>query len=79
MIAAPAHPQESQLHADFRGEGDRLRSSCSGFELKSLGSCAEVLFTDHPVHIAVGSIAPQNGVGAGAAFVEHWTPTSAGD
>jgi hypothetical protein len=33
-----------------------------------------MLFTDHPLHIAVGSIAPQNGFGAGLAFVTHYTP-----
>ena len=32
------------------------------------------LFTDHPLHIAVGSIAPQNGFGAGGAYVGHYTP-----
>lgn len=73
-VAQPAHAQESQLRADFRGEADRLKSNCSGFNFKSLGSCAVVLFTDHPLHIAVGSIAPLNGFGAGAAFVVHWTP-----
>ena len=73
-LAAPAGAQESQLGADFRGEGDRLKSSCSSFSFASLGSCAEVLFTDHPLHIAVGSLAPQNGFAAGPAFVTHWTP-----
>ena len=33
--------------------------------------CAEVLFTGQPLHIAVGSIAPQNGFGAGLAYVGH--------
>lgn len=66
--------QESQLHADFRGEGERFKSSCGQFDFKSIGSCAELLFTDHPLHIAVGSIAPQNGFGFGGAFVTHWTP-----
>jgi hypothetical protein len=73
-IAVPAQAQESGLQADFRGEGERLKKSCFSFDFKSLGSCAQVLFTDHPLHIAAGSIAPQNGFGAGAAFVAHWTP-----
>jgi hypothetical protein len=34
----------------------------------------QLLFTDHPLHIAVGSIAPQNGFGAGGAYVGHYTP-----
>jgi hypothetical protein len=33
--------------------------------------CAEVLFTGQPLHIAIGSIAPQNGFGAGLAYVGH--------
>jgi hypothetical protein len=74
LAATPGYAQESQLQADFRGEGERLRKSCFAFEFKELGSCAQVLFTDHPLHIALGSIAPQNGFAAGAAFVAHWTP-----
>jgi len=72
-IASPVLAQnESKLGADFRKEGASLSGSCSSF--KSFFDCAQVLFTDHPVHIAVGSIAPQNGFGAGLAFVAHWTP-----
>jgi hypothetical protein len=73
-LALPAHAQESGLQADFRGERDRFEQSCTKFDFKSLASCAQVLFTDHPLHIATGSIAPQNGFAAGAAFVAHWTP-----
>jgi hypothetical protein len=72
-VAASASAQETSIGADFRGEGERLKSSCSSFSFGSLASCAEVLFTDHPMHIAVGSLAPQNGVGFGAAMVGHWT------
>jgi hypothetical protein len=65
--------QESQIGADFRGEHDRVAQDCNkGF--KGIFGCAEELFTDHPLHIAVGSIAPQNGFGAGAALVLHYTP-----
>ena len=71
---APAPAEESRLQADFRHEGEQLKADCSSFSLKSVGSCAELLFTAHPVHIAVGSIAPQNGFGAGPAFTTHWTP-----
>jgi hypothetical protein len=65
--------QESQLGADLRGEHDRVVQDC-GKGFKGVFGCAEELFTDHPLHIAVGSIAPQNGFGAGAAFVTHYTP-----
>jgi hypothetical protein len=68
------HGQESQTHADFRGEATRFRQSCEDFSLKTVPGCAELLFTDHPLHIAVGSIAPENGFGAGAAYVGHFTP-----
>ena len=72
-IAGSARAQnETKLGADFRKEGASLKADCSSF--KSILSCAEVLFTDHPVHIAVGSIAPQNGFGAGVAFLTHYTP-----
>jgi hypothetical protein len=69
-----ARSQESRLHADFRGEATRFKQSCEDFSLKAVAGCAELLFTDHPLHIAVGSIAPQNGFGAGAALVGNWTP-----
>lgn len=62
------------MHADFRGEATRFKQSCEDFSLKSIPGCAELLFTDHPLHIAAGSIAPQNGFGAGGALVGHWTP-----
>lgn len=75
VFGLPLFAQETQLGADFRGEGDRFHQSCAaGFNFSSIASCAELLFTDHPLHIAVGSLAPQNGFGAGLAFVTHWTP-----
>jgi hypothetical protein len=72
--AVLAWSQESALHADFRREGERLRDDCGTFNFKGLGSCGTALFTDHPLHITVGSIAPQNGFGFGPAFVTHYTP-----
>ena len=74
LATPPLYGQENQLQADSRSEGDRFQKGCLSFDLKALGSCAQVLFTDHPLHIAVGSIAPQNGFAPGAAFVAHWTP-----
>ncbi len=74
LLATCAFAQETQLGADFRKEGEALEQDCSGFALKSLGSCAQDLFTDSPLHLAVGSLAPQNGFGFGPAFVAHWTP-----
>jgi hypothetical protein len=74
VLTRPARAQESQLHAEFRHEGESLKKSCANFSLKSIPGCAEVFFTGHPLHIAVGSIAPGNGFGAGPAFVTHYTP-----
>jgi len=64
------------LANDFRLETKDFKSSCTGFTLAAVGSCAEVLFTGDPLHIAVGSMAPQNGFGAGLALVGHWTPAN---
>src|SRR5215813_8400233 len=68
--ALPQNPpqHESALHAEFRLEGDRFHKSCVNF---SIGNCLYLLFTDHPLHIAAGSIAPQNGFGAGPALILH--------
>lgn len=49
----------------------KLQHSC--FNFKGIADCAEELFTGQPLHIAVGSIAPQNGFGAGLAYVGHKT------
>ncbi len=73
-LSAGASAQESQLGSDFRREGEALHKDCSSFTFGAIGSCAYTLFTDHPMHIAAGSIAPQNGFGFGPAFVAHWTP-----
>lgn len=54
-------------------EMGKLKNNCP---LKHVLGCAEVLFTGQPLHIAVGSIAPQNGFGAGLAFVGHKTPAN---
>ncbi|HMG84972.1 MAG TPA: hypothetical protein VK574_04485 [Terracidiphilus sp.] len=63
-----AFAQEGALQADFRREGERVAESCKG-GVKSAPGCAIELFTDHPLHIAVGSMPPQNGFALGAAFV----------
>lgn len=63
--------QESQLGAEFRQEGEHFQESCLHF---SPAGCGELLFTGHPLHIAVGSLAPKNGFGSGIAFTTHYTP-----
>ena len=64
-----AWPQESALHAELRREGERVSDACGTFSFKSVPSCAYTLFTDHPLHIAAGSMPPQNGFGLGGSFV----------
>ncbi|MGA3088979.1 MAG: hypothetical protein ABSD75_10220 [Terriglobales bacterium] len=61
--------QEDRLHADFRREGERVADACQDFSFHSVPGCAYELFTDHPLHIAAGSMPPQNGFALGPAFV----------
>jgi hypothetical protein len=68
------YAQESHLQSDFRREAEEFRESCSSFNLKSIVGCGQVLFTGTPLHITVGSLAPQNGMGLGPAFVAHSNP-----
>jgi hypothetical protein len=67
---------QSKIGAEFSGEGERFSKSCGAFSFSAIPGCAELLFTDHPLHVAVGSIAPQNGFGAGLALVTHYTPNN---
>jgi hypothetical protein len=56
------------VQQDPADEIGKLKKNCP---FKHAIGCAEVLFTGQPLHIAVGSIAPQNGFGAGLAYVGH--------
>lgn len=69
IMAGRAQAQQSLLGAEFSQERDSFAKDCLKF--KSPGGCAELLFTGHPLHISVGSIAPQNGFGVGPAFVMY--------
>jgi hypothetical protein len=70
MAVAPiAWTQEDALHADFRRESERVSDACKDFSFKAIPGCAIELFTDHPLHIAAGSMPAQNGFGLGGAFV----------
>ncbi len=71
VFSTPVLAQETALGADFRKEGERFGASCGSFKLVD---CGQLLFTDHPLHIAVGSLAPLNGFGSGIAFTTHYTP-----
>jgi hypothetical protein len=69
LASALALAQEGGLQADFRRESERLSDACGSFSPKAVPGCTYELFTDHPLHIAAGSLPPQNGFGLGAAFV----------
>ena len=73
-LTAPAVAQESQFQADLRREGEQIKESCNELNVKALGGCIVTLATADPFHIAAGSLPPQNGIGLGLAFVEHYTP-----
>jgi hypothetical protein len=61
------------LNRDLVQERRNLGSCTSG--IKGIPGCAQTLFTGTPFHIAVGNLAPQNGVGFGLAFAEFYHPT----
>jgi hypothetical protein len=62
---------QSSSGPDNPSELYNLRQDC--FDIKKAAACAEDLFTSDPVHVAIGSIAPQDGFGAGLAYVGHKT------
>jgi hypothetical protein len=69
---------ESRLHSDFRREWLELHpcreqevKPCNPFSFGHLAGTAQTLVTGQPLHIALGSLAPQNGFAFGLAFVEH--------
>lgn len=68
VAALAQDPQESALHGELRREGERVGEACT-FSFKAIPMCGYTLFTDHPLHIAAGSMPAQNGFGLGGAFV----------
>ena len=67
-VSTLALAQEGPLQGELRREGERAADACHA-SFKSVPGCAYTLFTDHPLHIAAGSMPPQNGFGLGGAFV----------
>jgi hypothetical protein len=76
LVACTAQAQQTSTSAtneqiDNPSEWYKLKTSC--FDVTKIADCGEELFTGQPFHIAVGSIAPQNGFSAGLAYVGHKT------
>src|SRR5579859_7373879 len=69
-VGGQSNGNQGRIASDFMREGEQLQN-CKHFDLRSIASCAQALFTAQPVHIALGSLAPQNGFAVGLAFVEH--------
>jgi hypothetical protein len=70
--------KEGRVQSDFCREWldlhpcrQQLAKPCSTFTAGHLVDIGQTLVTGQPIHIALGSLAPQNGFGAGLAFVEH--------
>jgi hypothetical protein len=61
---------QGRVASDFMREGREL-AACGSFSLANVAECAQTLVTGQPLHIALGSLAPQNGFAGGLAFVEH--------
>jgi len=59
---------ESRFQADLRREGNALKA-CS--QISKFADCGQTLVLGQPFHLAFGSLAPDNGMGFGLAFVEH--------
>jgi len=70
ITSNPPDMNEGRIHRDFRVE-KRSLAACTRFNFGSLTDCGQTLVMGQPMHIAVGSLAPQNGFAAGLAFVEH--------
>lgn len=70
--------KEGRVQSDFCREWlelhpcqQQLTKPCSSFTAGHLVDIGQTLVLGQPIHIAVGSLAPQNGFGTGLAFVEH--------
>ena len=64
---------ETRFGGEFRKERGEF-GTCP--DIKKFIGCAQTVFTGKPFHIAVGSLAPGNGMGVGLAVVDHWSTTN---
>src|SRR5947209_18111086 len=76
MIFYKADDQNS-LGAEFAKGSASLKENCFKPSFKQFGGCMKTIVMDPPLHLAFGSIAPQNGFSSGLAFVHHRNPQEA--
>src|SRR5450631_1259154 len=78
LFAAAALPaqQNAVTNAAQQDPADEIGKLKKNCPFSHILGCAEVLFTGDPLHIAVGTIAPQNGIAGGLALVGHKNLTS---
>jgi hypothetical protein len=68
LAALCSAQNESRFQADLRREGTALKA-CA--QISKFADCGQTLVLGQPFHLAFGSLAPDNGMGFGLAFVEH--------
>jgi hypothetical protein len=74
VCSKQARAQEGQAYAAEWAEERQQLSECKQPSFSGLKNCGQTLLLGHPYHIAVGNLAPQNGIGVGLAFTETWHP-----
>jgi hypothetical protein len=62
---------QGQVASEFSLQKGRIADACAA-GAASLYKCPIEFLTDHPIHMAVGSLAPQNGFAFGPAYVTHF-------
>jgi hypothetical protein len=65
-----AHQTSAPPPVDSPGEIVQLQERCGAFQVVD---CASEVLTGQPLHLTIGSLAPQDGFGAGLAYVGHKT------
>jgi len=76
FFAVSSGAQENQLQAEFRQEFTELNGTCVHGGFKGLLGCGQTMVMGKPLHLAPGSIAPQNGFSVGPAFTHETNYTS---
>src|SRR5512147_1373699 len=74
-VVVPAYAQNGPRPQDeWQRERDALATYCGGLDLGAVPGCGIALATQSPVHVSLGTIAPQNKVGFGPSVAGHASP-----